>query len=593
MVIVKNIAFSPRAAQNDGSSRMGVRCRVFSVHDFASIRSVWVDLRHTSIFDRLPIKPDPGFVLDRSGEGDYSGEIEIPLHLEPGRYRIPIVAEDSTGARGRGMGTFLVDYKRREDTPPVGSPEFIRQLENLTGEEFTSGNTVRVLDGGADALNLRFSLIEGASRQINLQTYALGGSGSGARILDTLIRKAEEGVSVNMVLNSDTQLPVSPVSALRLKFNQFLSDLGRNGSEERQLKGNAKGRREKKRRVRMGGITALFFNRNPLFEDDDKDPLTGPIKDHWLQKLQDASRRIKGELELDELKSTSGAGPGGLPALPLLDYAVHEKILVVDGRYAIVGGRNLEDKYFTHWTDLDLALSGPIVGRIQAGFLSGFAQIAASAPNTRLPEAIAEWTEGQGGVSALFVNSRPWERKYGVTTAMVHSIEAATMSIFAFSQFVILPDCIIKDALMDAARRGVDVRIITNSQNTGQEVSFSAGYYLTIKYLAPLLEAGVRVFEVVGGPNPEEPQPYMHNKEFIFDDSLCAIGSFNLSVRSCYVESENLVFINDTDFCRSRISAFLGFQERYTREISAEQLAAQQGLHKTKMEMSRFFELLF
>ncbi|MEW5737238.1 MAG: phosphatidylserine/phosphatidylglycerophosphate/cardiolipin synthase family protein [Thermodesulfobacteriota bacterium] len=590
MVIVKNIEVSPETALNDGTGKFSVRCRVFSDGDFATISRVFADLRHTALNAEIELAPDPGSSLTETAEGDWEGEVALPLHLEPGPYRVPVVAVDSRGEWGRGFGKITVAYRR---VASDSGDEMFSALEKAADTGFSRGNTVKVLDDGPAAFSLYLSLIENAKHQINLQTYTLGGAQVGPKVMDALVKKADQGVSVNVILNSDTQIPVSPFSAIRLKLNQVLSEFSRDHRQTEAANRAARALSDKEVRARRGGVNLLMFSENPNRAEEEK-ALIPKIQDQWLEKLWEPRVRKKENDVKDEPWLSSFTGPGGLPALPFLDFAVHEKILVVDGSQAIVGGRNLEDPYYTYWKDLDLYLAGPVVHDIQVGFLYSFAEISCSKGEPcPQPEKLLAAEAAGDGLPVLFAESRPWSRNYRTLYALVSAIEAVRERFWAFSQYVLLPEGLLRDAILDAARRGVDVRIFTNSLETGQEVSLGAGYFATLNTLPALLEAGARVFCLKPENLQQKHTPYLHAKQYLFDDELCAVGSFNLSLRSCYVESENLLFVRDRDFCAGRAEAISEMQETNFDELSVESVEAQRTKNKSKVEMARYLDLLF
>ncbi|MFH2098617.1 MAG: phosphatidylserine/phosphatidylglycerophosphate/cardiolipin synthase family protein, partial [Pseudomonadota bacterium] len=448
------------------------------------------------------------------------------------------------------------------------------------------------------ALEKVLGLIRSAERQINLQSYTLGNQGAGRIISDELVRKASEGVEVNILLNADTQYPTSPIGTLRLKLNELLAEWTRR--EPKQLHSGEIPESLVKSARQAGvsaGISVVLFNGRVVGEaaretKGEARKKTGT--EQWLYRLWASRKKEQESADDNPSWLASFQGPGGLPALPLLDYAVHEKILVVDGQRAVVGGRNLEEQYFSRWSDLDLYLEGPIVGEIQKGFLRSYEQAMAQASLPRKPALILPGEgRSQVGVQCLFVQSRPWDREYHALQALVSAIQSCRETFYATSQYLVLPEGLLHDALKDAALRGVDVRILMNSARTAEEVSLSSGYFLSLNYLEPLLDAGVRVWEKTGVPEENVPQPYLHAKEFILDGELLAAGSFNLSLRSSYIESENLVFVWDQELARARQRNFMAKLGYEAREITPARLEVLAREHKTRIEWSRYLELFF
>jgi phosphatidylserine/phosphatidylglycerophosphate/cardiolipin synthase-like enzyme len=151
----------------------------------------------------------------------------------------------------------------------------------------------------------------------------------------------------------------------------------------------------------------------------------------------------------------------------------------------------------------------------------------------------------------------------------------------------------LRDALLEAAQRGVEIHILTNSATTAQEVGFSGGYVLSLTYMEPLLEAGMRIYEVNGPQEEGMPKPYLHAKEFIIDGLWAAIGSFNLSIRSCYIESENLLNIQDEVFAQAQEENFWDRVRKDTTEITKEYLALQKERFRAKMAIARYLDLFY
>ena len=88
-------------------------------------------------------------------------------------------------------------------------------------------------------------------------------------------------------------------------------------------------------------------------------------------------------------------------------------------------------------------------------------------------------------------------------------------------------------ALTDAAKYGVDVRIITPHIPDKKTV-----FEVTRAYYEELLEAGVQIFEYEPG--------FIHSKNFVVDDLYATVGTVNLDYRSMFLHFENGVILYDT-----------------------------------------------
>jgi len=591
MIVIKSIRITPNQIPNNGYARVNVRCMVFTKTDHAMITSVWVDMLHTELYRTYKLQPNPSQLIQQTQEGEYFVSFHIPWLMDTGKYLLIVRAQNDKNETGRAVSEFEI-YYRRPDQLHIDSSIFNQRFENLTQTRFIKNNTCKLLEKGDEALNTRLQLIAQAQSQINIQTYMLGQTGAGRKILNELFKKSAEGVEVNLILNADTQIS-SPISTIQIKLNQLIGDL---------VKEDETGLVEWFshefldlswiKTADQGGMNVLMLN-GDLLKGPKPAHESGMKKaDFWLEKLiKDGLPKIT-EKSLPKDWKSFFRGPGGLPSMPLLDYAVHEKIMIVDGKAAIVGGRNIESQYFDEWQDLECYIVGPVVTEIQRGFLKTFQSISPKA-NIKQPRAIyATEKQQNNNHSELFVQSRPWQREYYTIKAIAASIQAASSHCYIRTQYIVLPDCFLKDVLINESQRGLDIRIIINSFQTSQHLNFGVGYFVTLNYLKPLIDAGVRIYEQKGMPE-NNGKDYHHTKEFLFDQKLMAIGSFNATVRSAYIESENLLFTKDKKLCKHRESFFLEDLASRTTEINSPYLTYLRNKHRSKMDLSQLVDILF
>lgn len=589
VIVLKDAKASPVTAPNDGTARVGLKCTVFSTRPDTRIISVWADLSHTFLGSAVRFSPSPRSFVPTSLEGSYEAVFGVPLFMDAGTYRVPVFARDSAGNLGRGWASFTVAFRRGASMPFVGSGAFYRGLAAFCGKTFTPGNRVEVLDSGKTALERRLALLKNARRQINLECYTFDQGLARGRFMDYLLARAGAGVEVNVILNADTQVSTSPLSTLRLSTHELLGSLVRDGKKAAESDPLFKGLLAS---MQAGNAHVLVPSGRDIAAKKPVRP-AGHAPDHWLTRASFKAADAKAASPVPAPIRSRYQGPGGLPALPLLDYAIHEKILVVDGKSAIVGGRNLEDRYFSHWLDQDLYLEGPVVEEIRKGFCGTYESMRPAEEPVHNPASLASGPPYGDGLPVMFVQSAPWNRDYGALKALVYSIAGCRKSFLAYSQYLALSESLLKDAIVDAARRGVNVEIITNSAETSRETSFATGYFISLNNMGEFLEAGVKIHEMRPAANLKAPQPYMHVKEFLFDGQLAASGSFNLSLRSSYIESENLVFVADSNFAAGREALFRERVKTLTRPVTRKRYADLCAAHKTRMEAARLVTLLF
>jgi cardiolipin synthase len=210
----------------------------------------------------------------------------------------------------------------------------------------------------------------------------------------------------------------------------------------------------------------------------------------------------------------------------------HRKLLVVDGQSGFLGGINISSVYskgsFSRsskskqardtgpaWRDTHLQLDGPVVGEFQKLFLATWEKQKGEplAPRNYFPQPTSK---GKEVVRAI--GSSPDEPYSLIYATLISAIGSAETSVYLTNAYFV-PDPQLLAVLKDAARRGVDVKLILPS-NTDSWLVFHAGR----SYYAELLEAGVKIFERRG--------PLLHAKSALIDGVWSTIGSTNLDWRS-------------------------------------------------------------
>ncbi len=223
----------------------------------------------------------------------------------------------------------------------------------------------------------------------------------------------------------------------------------------------------------------------------------------------------------------------------------HRRALIVDGRIGFTGGAAFSDQWSghaqdgEHWRDTHARLEGPIVNDLQAAFqahwiktygeaLSGDGQFPAIPP--------------VGNLRAQVVESRSF------SSAPVPLVQAVTFAAAERRVWITNPYCTPTDnqveLLVNAVKRGVDVRLLLPGPHNDQPLTQSAGRTAYGK----LLEGGVKIFEY---------QPTMiHAKTMVADGMFSMLGSSNLDGRSSEINEELDVVVYDPEFGRRMEEAF-------------------------------------
>jgi phosphatidylserine/phosphatidylglycerophosphate/cardiolipin synthase-like enzyme len=601
--IVKNVRVRPQVVPNDGKGRVRVDAMVFSPKEDARIENVAIDFSSLGGNPGEPMQFVKSQGITATREGLYTVSFSVPGLTDPGQHEMPLLAKDSRGNSGGNLAVLNVEYRRPSYRGSILAPSSRTVLDRVSAARPVEGNRIEALSSGNDAMEARTDLVRQARRQINLQVYTMAMEGLCGEFLEAVLEKAAQGVEVNILVNMNSQLAVSPFTLLRVGLHQV-------GKELQALSGRVDGILERRQGLgeilqevqtvfqrvarRDVPVNAILVGEDAILGLDRQSPPVGQRSRKWLEQIERDHKRLSGrEAGFTEKMRIGVRRYTDLPSLPGLTYAVHEKILVVDGIRAIVGGRNLEDRYFKDWVDLDVHLEGPVVRDIQNGFLRNWDFFARNLGQETSPSRVFDKPRRAGDLQARFVQSRPWLGEYHTMETVVTAIQLARKRILVSSQYLVLPESLLQKAFIEAARRGVEVRILTNSYLTGQEVGFSAGHSITLRYCQPLLDAGVRIHEMKGPKDEKAVKPYLHAKELCIDGKWAAIGSFNLSMRSCFIESENLVVVQDPEFVREREEEFLRRLRRDATEMTRKTLKEQRERFKAMMAVTDYLDLFF
>ncbi|MBE6654920.1 MAG: cardiolipin synthase [Ruminococcaceae bacterium] len=217
----------------------------------------------------------------------------------------------------------------------------------------------------------------------------------------------------------------------------------------------------------------------------------------------------------------------------------HRKILVVDGHTAFTGGINLADEYmnithpFGYWKDTAVLLHGEAAWSFTCMFLQMWQVIrgkkedaSAFRPDVRH----AQKFSGNGFVQPF--SDSPLDDEAISENVYIDIISAAEKYVYICTPYLVIDDQM-KNALTLAAKRGVDVRIITPGIPDKKII-----YRLTRSYYGELLRDGVKIYEYSPG--------FLHEKAIVSDDRCAVVGTINMDFRSLYLHFECGVLMTNT-----------------------------------------------
>ncbi|HJQ20357.1 MAG TPA: phospholipase D-like domain-containing protein [Gemmatimonadaceae bacterium] len=238
----------------------------------------------------------------------------------------------------------------------------------------------------------------------------------------------------------------------------------------------------------------------------------------------------------------------------------HVRVVVVDGRVGYTGGFGLADYWLggghakDQWRETNARFEGPAVLELQAAFAAAWVEATGSLllEDVFFPRDAFHAPANTASVAGLLytaptTGSTPAERFLAL------SIAGSRRTLYVSNSYFV-PDDDFRRALIAAAHRGVDVRILTVSKETDVRTTWFAG---RARYEA-LLGGGVRIYEY---------QPtMMHAKTLVVDGVWGSIGSMNFDNRSLAFNNESNIVVWDPSFGALMTATFLD-DLRYAREI--------------------------
>jgi cardiolipin synthase A/B len=218
----------------------------------------------------------------------------------------------------------------------------------------------------------------------------------------------------------------------------------------------------------------------------------------------------------------------------LLEHSDHRKMLIIDGKVAITGGVNISAVYSSRlsggrqvegavlpWRDTDIQIQGPAVAEFQKLFLDTWQrQKGPKLSERNYFPGLKE--EGQSLVRV--VGNTPGQDNRTIFIVYVSAITFAERSVHMTNAYFV-PDGQILDAITDAAKRGVDVKIILPSTSDSAMALHAARYNYS-----RLLKSGVKIYE--------RRNALLHAKTAVIDGVWSTVGSANMDLWSLLSNDE-------------------------------------------------------
>lgn len=251
---------------------------------------------------------------------------------------------------------------------------------------------------------------------------------------------------------------------------------------------------------------------------------------------------------------------------------IHEKIFLVDGKVAIIGGRNISDNDYRA-KDLEVKIQGPVVNQVQEHFQklfdflvdlkiiddckkekdlnlckNSFNQLRFAQSDKNFYPVQPQFKNGSKAriltndvLFAQYKNHYQGKNKFLINDDIINTVIKINFNQLRAYNYFILPTDLYRDFLLKNISDGKDVRMISNSLSSSAFVS-NNGYLMSLPGMKMLVDNGLEIAQWTG-TSPEskestEKYEYLHEKVMLFDDNHGIIGSHNYGLGSTSVSSE-------------------------------------------------------
>ncbi|MBS1127023.1 MAG: phospholipase D/Transphosphatidylase [Nitrospirae bacterium] len=265
----------------------------------------------------------------------------------------------------------------------------------------------------------------------------------------------------------------------------------------------------------------------------------------YFQRLRDGGIQV---VEFNPINPLKARGNWGLT------HRDHRKILIVDGKVAIIGGINISEVYSSspfkrkqdekapiHWRDTDIQIEGPAVAEFQKLFLDTWQR--QKGPELSGENYFPDLKEA-GNALVRVIGSTPGQDNRIPFIVYVSAISFAEHSVHMTNSYFIPDDQIVK-ALTDAAERGVDVKIILPGITDSRLALYAQRYHYS-----GLLKSGVKIYE--------RGNSLLHAKTAVIDKVWSTVGSTNMDFLSLLNNDEVNAVILSREFAVEMEKMFAG-----------------------------------
>ncbi len=266
-----------------------------------------------------------------------------------------------------------------------------------------------------------------------------------------------------------------------------------------------------------------------------------------------------------------------------MNYRSHQKIVVVDGEVGFTGGFNLADEYanlierFGKWKDTGVRLIGEAVWDLTVVFLQMWEASAVDKEHVDYLE-YKRMPEVSGDTYCQVISDGPANNPNNPIESIYNQmITFSDEYLYITTPYLVIEDYM-KQSLIEASHRGVDVRIVTPNIPDKKNAKLLTNYNYGV-----LLREGIRIYEYTPG--------FIHAKQ-ILTENAAIVGTINMDYRSFYLHYENGVWMSGKSIQNAIMDDFR-FLFDTGREISYEEWLNRPRLWKMVQPILNLFSTLF
>jgi len=274
--------------------------------------------------------------------------------------------------------------------------------------------------------------------------------------------------------------------------------------------------------------------------------------DSWGSKLGDLEQPLK-----NAGVNVRKYRPVRLFSIYKVGKRTHRKILVIDGRIAYTGGVGLSKQWLgdarnkREWRDTQVRVEGPVVAQMQSIFSEDWTYTTGEilAGDQFYPK-----LENDGGVLSQAIKASRGDASSLAKMMYYVAIQSAARSIHIANAYF-LPDKQVREALVKAVARGVDVQIMV----PGRHIDLPMVRFASWGHSGDMLQVGVKIYEYR--------HRMIHNKTMVVDGLYSTIGSINFDARSMNRNAEESLALLDRGFA-AKMEAMFQEDKENCKEIT-------------------------